>query len=398
MAKSLTCLNCNALLPFPEGALLVRCDYCGATCDLRTTQPPPAAVSRPAAEPAAKRSPQRDEVADLHAQIRENPFKVELYKALRKVYLDRGQLDAAWCLSATLVFLKSADPEEQQFHAQHRARGFVRAKARMTDEMWNRYVFHPGEGRRVNAILALIAPVVAPMTAHPHKACGLKRKKRRDLATDDALLTKVLNYCVSVLNVGSPELYVNKKQSGLLVVHTEEVPSFVAGPDLLEGRPDKELAFILAKSLSYLRPEHFLRRVMTAPTQLRTVFFAALRLTDPKYPVPPAGVPEVNKILRYASSRLPSGMPEQLRAAVRKFVESGAEPHLNKWWSSTELSANRIGFVLCNDLELATTVVSAETAEVGSLPPKERVKELVAYSVSQEYFQLRDQLGLCIGQ
>jgi len=275
----------------------------------------------------------------------------------------------------------------------------VRAKTRMTDELWHRYVFHVEEDRYIGAILAIIAPVVGSMTARPHKHFQLKRKERRDVNTDQLQFSKVFNYVTSVLNVVQAELYLRPdQQCGLMMAHTKEVPSFVVGTDLLQGRPEKELAFAIAKQLSYLRPEHFLRRVLSAPSQLRTVFFAALRIANPQFPVPPADVPEVDKILKFVAGKMHAGMLEQLAVLVRKFAESKAEVNLNRWWTATELSANRVGFVLCNDLEVAAKMVSTEPAEIGSLPPKEKVKELVLYSVSEEYFQVRGQLGLSIGQ
>jgi tetratricopeptide (TPR) repeat protein len=338
-------------------------------------------------------------VSEHQTLIKSSPFKIESYKALRKIYMDTRQYDKAWCLCSTLSFLKKADPEEQQFYEQYKQRGFVRAKARMTDELWHRHVFHPEEDRYIGHILAICAPVVGQLTARPHKGFGLKRKEKRDLATDQLLFSKVFNYVTSVLNVVPAELYLRpNQQTGLMMAHTKEIPSFVVGADLLQGRPEKELAFAIAKQLSYLRPEHFLRRVLTAPSQLKTVFFAALRLANPKFPVPPSDIPEVDKILKQVSGRLHAGQLEQLAVVVRKFAESQAEVNLNKWWTTTELTANRVGFVLCNDLEVASKMVSTEPAEIGSLPPKEKVKELVLYSVSEEYFNVRGQLGLSIGQ
>ena len=338
-------------------------------------------------------------VQEHQVLIRNSPFKIESYKALRQIYMDTRQYDKAWCLCSTLSFLKKADPEEQQFYEQYRQRGFVRAKARMTDELWHRFVFHVEEDRYIGAILAVVASVVGQITAKPHKSFGLKRKERRDLATDQLLFSKVFNYVTSVLNVVQAELYLRpNQQTGLMMAHTKEIPSFVVGADLLQGRPEKDLAFAIAKQLSYLRPEHFLRRVLSAPSQLRTVFFAALRIANPQFPVPPADIPEVDKILKHVAGKMHAGMLEQLAVLVRKFAEAKSEVNLNKWWTATELTANRVGFVLCNDLEVAAKMVSTEPAEIGSLPPKEKVKELVLYSVSEEYFQVRNQLGLSIGQ
>ena len=36
-----------------------------------------------------------------------------------------------------------------QFYEQYKQKGFVRAKARLTDEMWAKLVFHPDEDRYI---------------------------------------------------------------------------------------------------------------------------------------------------------------------------------------------------------------------------------------------------------
>ncbi len=69
--------------------------------------------------------------------LRDEPFKYDSYKALRRIYMDTHQYDKTWCVCNTLAFLKKADPEEMQFYEQYKPRGFVKAKqASMNDEVW----------------------------------------------------------------------------------------------------------------------------------------------------------------------------------------------------------------------------------------------------------------------
>ena len=331
--------------------------------------------------------------------IKHTPFKFESYKALRRIYMDSRQYDKAWCLCSTLAFLKKADPEEQQFFEQYRQHGFVQAKSRLTDEIWHRYVFHREEDRYIGAIFATVSPIIASMTARPHKAFRLKRKERRDLASDQLLFSKVFSYVVSVLGVLTPELYLRPdQQTGLVMAHTQEVPSFVVGSDLLQGRPEKELAFAITKQLSFLRPEHFLRNVLGAPSQLKTIFFSALKMVEPNFPIPPTDVPAVDQTIRQMAGKLHPAQSEQLAGLVRKFAQNQSAVDLQKWWTMVELTANRVGFVLCNDLEVAARMISLEPAGIGAMTPKDKVKDLVLYSISEDYFQVRAHLGMVIGQ
>ena len=53
--------------------------------------------------------------------------------------------------------------------------------------------------------------------------------------------------------------------------------------------------------------------------------------------------------------------------------------------------------VLCNDLETAAKMVSTEPVPVGGMSAKDKIRELVLYSISEEYFTIRQHLGLNIG-
>jgi len=89
---------------------------------------------------------------------------------------------------------------------------------------------------------------------------------------------------------------------------------------------------------------------------------------------------------------------EQLTKVVKRFFETRAEADLNRFGSGVDLTASRAGFILCNDLEVAAKMVSQEPVAVGGMQPKDKIKELVLYSLSEEYFQVRQHLGLSIGQ
>ncbi|MEM9488949.1 MAG: tetratricopeptide repeat protein, partial [Myxococcota bacterium] len=90
-------------------------------------------------------------VAQHMAMLRENPFKYDSYKALRKIYMDSHQYDKTWCVCSTLAFLNKADDDEIQFYEQYKPRGFVKARQRMTEDLWRR-TYHPDEDLYIGAI------------------------------------------------------------------------------------------------------------------------------------------------------------------------------------------------------------------------------------------------------
>ena len=326
-------------------------------------------------------------------------------KTLRRLFLEMRQYDRAWCVASVLVFLRKADPEDQQFFDQYRAKGFVRAKARLTEELWQRNIYHPDEDRHISAIFAGVSQAVAAVRAKDHKDWGLKRKDKRDIATDQLLFSKVFNYVNQVLGVPQPELYLRPESPGELdMANTREkaqlIPSFVVGASLLQGRPEKELAYVIGKKLALMRSDHFVRWPTVVPTvaELKVVFLAALRLVAPKFEVKSDLQAPVGQYLELLRRLTSPQMLEQLSAVVQRFIAAKSEADLHKWSNAVDFTATRAGFLVCNDLDVAAKLVQTEPVAVGVVEPKEKIRDLVQWSISEEYFALREHLGLVIGQ
>jgi hypothetical protein len=64
------------------------------------------------------------------------------------------------------------------------------------------------------------------------------------------------------------------------------------------------------------------------------------------------------------------------------------------WVTATDLTANRVGLILANDLETAARQIATEKAPVTSLSAKERLRDLLAFASSEDYFVVRRHLGL----
>jgi tetratricopeptide (TPR) repeat protein len=325
-------------------------------------------------------------------------------KTLRRLFTEMQAYDKAWCVTSALAFLRKADGEEQQFFEQYRPKGFVRARARLTEELWQKNVYHPDEDRFISHILATVSSSVAAAYAKEHKDWGLKRKDRRDVQNDQLLFSKVFAYLVQILGVPQPELYLRPESPGELdLANAREkgqlIPSFVVGASLLQGRPEKELAYVVAKKLSFMRPDHFVRWPTVVPTltQLRVVFLAALKLAQPSFTVKPEVAQPVAQYLDLLKKLVAPQMAEQLSVVVQRFISSQTEADLPRWARAVDLTATRAGFLMCNDLEVAARLVQGEAVAVGVAEPKDKVKDLLQWSVSDEYFTVREHLGLVIG-
>ena len=86
-----------------------------------------------------------------------------------------------------------------------------------------------------------------------------------------------------------------------------------------------------------------------------------------------------------------------LRLVVQKFIEDGAKADLKRWMQVIEVTGCRAGLLLCADLEIAKKIIAAEPQLPADLSPPEKLKELIVFSVSEQYLALRKALGIAIG-
>jgi tetratricopeptide (TPR) repeat protein len=336
------------------------------------------------------------------ALIENSPYKFDSYHKLYSIYMEMRQYDKAWCVASALAFLKKAEPEEQQLYEQYKQKGFVRAKQRMNDEMWSRHINSKDESRLLGVLFGLLSGPVTQVKARPYKEWKIKRKDRRDVATDQLLFSKVFNYVSQVLNLPElPELFLRQEMRGGMQIATANekgqlIPFVVVGADLLQGRPEKELAYTIARELSFLRPEHFILKSVQTVAELKVLLFSAMKMVNPAVQIPPELTQSVDATAGQLQQLIPPQHLEQLGAVVKKLVEAEEAADLSQWLQAVEYSANHAGFILSNDLEVAAAVIAREPVPVGGIPAKEKVKELVLYSISEGYFEVRNQLGLSI--
>ena len=66
------------------------------------------------------------------------------------------------------------------------------------------------------------------------------------------------------------------------------------------------------------------------------------------------------------------------------------------YMDGAELTSNRAGALLAGDLEVVKRMVLSEKAQVSKLRDETKVKDLVQFCVSDDFAELREQLGLSV--
>ena len=335
-----------------------------------------------------------DEAISEHQWLlRRDPYRVDSYQKLYKLYFDARAYDKAWCLARTLTFLNKADAEQQQFFADNRPSGPIRPTNRLNDERWLKDLASSEQDLLVSKIFEQIWPAVLSLRIQNDKDAGLNKKHEVDPANSTVTFARTFGFVANVLGMPAPRLFLRTDVQGGLT-HMPVYPlASLSGATLLSGFQPSDLMFVAGRHLSDYRPEHYIRTMLKSNTELKTVLMAGLRLSG----VVPQVEPAAEQAAQQIATKMQPAQRDALRSLAKRFVDAGARTDIKKWLQAVELTSCRAGLLVCNDLETAARMVTQlGAAGPVDLPPKEKVKELVLFSVSEEYFRLREQLGIRI--
>jgi len=352
----------------------------------------------------------RDEaINELQYLLGHAPDRVELYKALASLYRAEHELDKAFCVAQALVFLGAASDEEKGLYLRLRPSQFTPAPRRLTEELWQKAIIHPKEDRHVGAIFSSTLGALAAGTAQPVTAFGLSPDARADLDRDGRTVSRIVKYVAGVLAIDpAPMVWLQEQGDGLRVANTvglgaerqRLVPSLLVGAPQIGKNDERELAFEVGKRMAYLRPERFVTLALGTLPKLEAAFAASVLASGARVKAHDGSnfidttSDEARKLAGQLKAQVPGPLLEQVGELSSKLSNRLGNGLISSWRTATDLTANRVGLIVANDLETAARAIATEGAAMSNLSVKDRLRDLLAYSVSEQYFTVRRHLGL----
>jgi ADP-heptose:LPS heptosyltransferase len=183
---------------------------------------------------------------------------------------------------------------------------------------------------------------------------------------------------------------------GGLTAVPNEPPASIAGQGVLQGLDALDRAFVAGQHLAMYRGEHYIKTLFPTVTELTVLLFAAIKIVAPQAPSPKEYSAQVQATAQSLSKHLQPMQREQLKVVVNRFLKEGARANIKKWAQAVETTAARTGLLLAGDLDVAKKLIAQQQQIPGDLSPQERLKELMMFAVSENYFKLRSKLGIQI--
>jgi hypothetical protein len=339
-----------------------------------------------------------DAVTHARAALRFEPRDPSTYRTLNMLFEKLGRPDGCWNVACVLEACGAADVNESMLASLHRPEGLLPAQGTLREADWLERRLFPEREPPVNALFWALGEAtvrVGVETAQrKRRAPAFDAASEQDPAKSTTTLARTLLWSARLLALPTPKLYVVDEPGELTIAPTAE-PIALASKSLGSGLSLPELAYLWARRLVLLRPEHRIVTFLTNAAELEDFIRAAQ--------VFGAGSERSFKRLEGDTKLFGRGLKRHLRGLDRTQLEAAAKAipretlaeSVSAFRRSIELSSGRAGLLACGDLALALRMTE-RFPQHGVMPLDEQRADLLTFSVSDEYSALRERLGVLV--
>jgi tetratricopeptide (TPR) repeat protein len=334
-----------------------------------------------------------NKACDLHRKLTsKNPLSVDSYHALRRIYKQQGHNDKALGIIATLDFLNETDSFETKFLSQHRQSLPIPTGKSISEAQYHHLLLHPGAKGLLDQIFSFIGDYAHTVFTVEPKDYNLKAK---DLFSDSSSkLASIFKQAASFLSLHPPEAYSQSTNiKGIMSIFTSPPAIIFSQPAVQQASVDA-LRFMAGRAIAFCRPENLLAATFDED-QLNSILLAIIEAVFPGELVH-SPAPEVLDLAEQLSKTIPTSKVGRLQQLAYKYREQAEDISVGAWQRGVEHTCNRAGFALSGNLKAAVSILKGAKVVSPSGDNRALIRELVFYSISDEYFTLREELGVAI--
>lgn len=298
---------------------------------------------------------------------------------------DTGRHDASFLAASALVAMGEADAEAEALYQRHRPRFVVRAQHALGLPEWSQ-LRHPDDSLEIGALLELLAPAARALM--PLELVDLELDESMQVSEVDlpAGFARMRGYVAGLFAVAPPTVYVRSDFGAQIHVGALEHPVLLAGDEALTAPERGELAFRLARAMTYLWPGRAVGGSRPARV-LKRVVLAAFAAAAPQAAAGLLGTDRDSVAAQAAFAALDDELQQKARAVVLRLVARSPSFNLSKWARGLARTADRAGLLVSGDLPAARRFAVEHGAHDD---------DVVDFALSPAHLALRAELGLSI--
>jgi hypothetical protein len=337
---------------------------------------------------------------DAHrALLRQDPLRIESWRALLNLWQQHRQMDRAFCAAAVLSFLRRAT--ELELHAYHDTLRRLPSEPQTTTTLGTAEIEQlraPGARNPVVSVFRSIGDQLSKIFPVDIDRPSIDRKADR-LKNDNPLML-ALTAATKVFGVNEFEVYQTKR--GSILLETGDPLWVCIGQDFARKYSIREQKFLFGRAaLGLFDKTAVLRKASSG--EAADLVGNSIRIHFPEWTGLGRKSEEQSKQLRKAYSRKALKSLEESARSVLPLTDIDLDP------IDVGLiqSQNHAGLLLGGDVhaglsallkEDSNAAAKAETPEgvAQIVSAREDLKELMLFAINDDFFRLRQRLGLSI--
>lgn len=300
--------------------------------------------------------------------------------ALIHAAIRAGQGDAAFLVASAMCALGTADAESEALYERNRPRVVKRASA-LDAEQWA--LLRDGEDALdLGALIELLAPAVQKIAPVELGELDVDPGNRVDDKDLPAAFARLRAYFAEAFGVPAAPVYAKADLGSSIHVGAIDVPVLIAGDDALTAPERPELAFRLARAMTFLWPG----RALGASRPARVIKAVVIAMFNEASGASIAGSDEkLAAAAKDAITDLTIDQRSSARGAVLRLVAKQPDLNLSRWARALGRTADRAGLLLAGDIPAALAAVRDAGGDE---------EALLEFGTSKNHQTLRAALGL----
>jgi tetratricopeptide (TPR) repeat protein len=329
--------------------------------------------------------------------IRLDPARHDSFHALFRLWEGLRQNDKAFCSASILSLFRATNDIEAAFYTEGKNHLPQDLKGAV-DAADLQILMHPGcRGSPFVDVLHAVGDQLSKVYPPQFEQLGVDRKA--DRLKPDHAVHKAIRTIAQLFAVEDFEVYQSRR--GLVSLETTDPLAVLVSQDVVRKFNAREQKFLIGRAVfGLLNKTAVLAKL--GPAELVDLFGNSIRIFQPDYMLLGRRNDESSKQLRKAYSR------KALKALEGPATEAAAArgADLPRVMDGLTHSANRAGLVLCGDVASALNVLLREETGASTIRPdatesiaqavrsRSDIRELLAFSVSEDFFRLRQKMGV----
>ncbi len=324
----------------------------------------------------------------LHKEMIKTDYNnFESHHSLVRLYNEQKQYDKAFCHVAFLSVKEEATGDESRFYEGYKPITISQPYQSLTSLLFEKYIYPKELLTDLNRIFAGFSGLIADFKKIKHVKKIKDINYKKDMLPAGTRFHNLSNSVMNSLGLVGNDIYVSSESRGLRIENTRPA-TIVVGRDLLTDRNDLEAAFFLSRHLFFVLPEFYLINISNSiGYDVFQLFNVILSLYIPSVSIDPS----LAKLQKYLMKHAPADAGALIEQLSRK-----GSIDLAKWLNSVELASNRVALLLSGDISRALKALTEDKHSFSKLRLDKKIDDLLRFSTSDKYLELRESLGITI--